>query len=1066
MKSYDALVVFAVLFLLCMQAAAAATEVLSGDGFTSAGNTIHDEINALGRTDGLIASIDGNDWRGGETAVWTISEWNRTGTITSVRFSLHLNSTGFGDDSFTIQYSNNSGVSWTTVQTGVRPPSSLTYYGNYTVTSSFSAGASLNGSQVRVVYTQNGGPDRPTTGFDGTEFFVEYTPPDITPPTVSLSSPKNTTWVNVSMKEFAFVPSDDSNAFANCSLYIDGTINQTNTTPIIGGQNNTILASFGDGAHYWSVACYDISGNRGESVRNEFNADTLPPIVTLLSPPDNAIISSSDVTFTYNISDARNIDGCTLYIDEQVKGSANDVPLNTEVGFTVTVANGDHDWYISCTDETGHAGISNERNVSIQVLDPTIVSGAPTYVQGDDFNFTGENWQAEANVSITLTLPNGSKDLLHILADPSGDIKGESFLDFDYPVGIVDVVASQVNDSSFNASTTFILVRRIPSLITAKSVYIQGNDVLITGKNFAPATQVNLVISFPGGTNITPILSNSTGGFNFTFLVNETHPVGIHEVNATNSPYPNLNATTTFTVVERIPGLSTNATTYTEGKHVGIEGREFSGEASVVIQIYNTVTGKIGPFFPVAVSADTAGDFSLVWNVNNTCSGNYTVTAEDQNVTSLEANTTFLIDNKFNATLLQAAESITANRVSSTVGNVNQSDDIRQSVGLTSTVTDGYLEFGFFPAIPSHAEFKIINITVEHVRTSTKVSGFQMYLNDVDSGDMTLLSGTGCSGAPPDTEGTTTCDITSAINGNITIANNLRIRLNYTRSSQGGGGDVEVDFAAVEYSWTGDKKGCFEFGSDPVPPSVFSVATESDIVLNAGTIRSVQCNFTVSDGNGADDILGANATFFIAPSQDSSQDNNRTKYTNSSCEVIGSSINSKDFTCTTGFLYYAQNGTWTCNATGIGIDGYSSAETSFQVDPLYAINVTNSTLDFGQVFGGSTSSTISENITNLGNIPVDVSVYGYGSFPGDGNSFVCQTTNISIENTRFAAEKGVPYISKTPLSGVLVPTGIRILNQIGTQSSQNVSYWQTMIPRNVSDTGICLGTIVFHATGT
>jgi hypothetical protein len=289
--------------------------------------------------------------------------------------------------------------------------------------------------------------------------------------------------------------------------------------------------------------------------------------------------------------------------------------------------------------------------------------------------------------------------------------------------------------------------------------------------------------------------------------------------------------------------------------------------------------------------------------------------------------------------------------------------------------------------------------------------------------------------------------------------NNLTLRVNYTTTSA----DAEIDYAYVNYTFIGDPIGCFNFGDTVTAPSATVTSPVANIVLNAGTLKSVECNITITDALGQKNITGANATFFTSPSTDGSALNNLSKYLNTSCVRVASTMTTGTYSCDTRLLYYATNGTWFCNMTGITTHAIISNMTNFTVDPLYAITVNDTFLDFGLVPAGFNSGNISENISNIGNQPINISVRGYGRVPDDNNSFTCENDNITISSLHFAPNNTASYINKVPLTNLSKLLGFTVGPQIDQNLKVNTSYWELLVPSSLISVGQCNGTIVFQA---
>jgi hypothetical protein len=1044
--------------IISLPSAHADIAVLTVDSI-SATQGVTNPANAFGTFNGTVATT--GQYQGtGDTVTMTMQNFAVTGVLEAINFTIRMSAAGtWNDDSISIQYSNDSGTTWFNVPGagGLQPPNTLTYYGNYTL---IATTTSLNNTQIRLLYTRSGARDGITSSIDGIEMYVRYTPPDTAAPTVNLTWPPNSSWVTSASVAFNFTPIDNR-GFLNCSLYIGGLFTSINQTPVINATNNTISAGgIADGNHLWNVSCMDTSNNTGTSGYSyTLRVDTTPPTVNLTWPANNSISDRTLNSFNFSVNDIAQVSACILVVDNVQKDSIASPQKGINLTLTASLTIGNHDWYVNCTDENGWIGQSETRNISVQITTPTIVPNATSYIQGENVSYSGSNWQDGAVVDIDMILPNGSVYTETALTNSSGNINATQSIGYGYPIGTYYVFAYQVNDTSLNDTAEFNVVARLVNITTDTDPYAQGEIVIITGLGFSPSTTVNLTISYLGGDNSTVIGADAEGMFTHPYSLSLSQPLGVHNITAVDRNFSNLNASTNFTVTERIARVRTNKTTYTN-ESVGIEGDYFAGFSTILFQIYNTITSRIGLSFPTSLSSDAAGSFNYTWHVNNTCSGNYTVLAQAEDDGT--ANSTFIIYHGLSQNLVRVPSTASGTPNSPTLSVVNQSDNTLHTIGLTTTtILSGYIEFGFTPNIPKNATFTDVTFTVEHRRTGVRADSYAIRV--FNGTGYETATAPGCSGVPPDAETNQTCTITSIVK-NSSMANDLLIRVNYTRTSQGGAGDIEIDFGRVNYSWIGDPIGCFEFGDTALPPYVSGVKVgPSTVVLNAGTTKTVLCNFTVTDGNGAADITGANITVFTSPSTSGSPLSNITKYHNSSCVGVDSGVNKKDYSCSVELLYYAVNGTWTCEATGISIDGISIASTTFNVDPLYALNVDSPLLDFGDLQTELPSSNITENITNYGNQEIDVTVFGYGSVPGDGLSFSCPSSSIPVGLTKFSWNTTAVYDEKINLTSSPIWTGISIMPQTNPLINRNSTYWQTYIPET-SDTGQCTGTLVFEAT--
>lgn len=277
------------------------------------------------------------------------------------------------------------------------------------------------------------------------------------------------------------------------------------------------------------------------------------------------------------------------------------------------------------------------------------------------------------------------------------------------------------------------------------------------------------------------------------------------------------------------------------------------------------------------------------------------------------------------------------------------------------------------------------------------------------------------------------------------------------------------------YSW---KIGCIdEFGNARnsslynlnvswYVPSILQVNPDYSITLNAGTTKKVNCNATVFYGNGANEIAEVNGTFFRTNITEENQEDNNTHYSNASCISTGALGNVSNYTCSFYVYYYAFNGTWNCSIhvfDDYGGEGNDSGISD--INPLYALNLSDVTLDYGDVSPGTYSSDESIAITNYGNMPINVTVKGYGGdnpVSGNGYSFSCSSgANITIDNQRYSELSGRTFAQKKQLTSSEVHLNMTILKQmLPSVPVSNNTYWQIYVPPR-PDLANCNGTIVF-----
>ena len=260
----------------------------------------------------------------------------------------------------------------------------------------------------------------------------------------------------------------------------------------------------------------------------------------------------------------------------------------------------------------------------------------------------------------------------------------------------------------------------------------------------------------------------------------------------------------------------------------------------------------------------------------------------------------------------------------------------------------------------------------------------------------------------------------------------------------------------------------FNFNVSVYHPEITSVFLPSIVNLNPGSTKLVECNVSVEDGNGFEDIAGVNATFYLQGESPGSPDNNVSHYTNNSCEQISGFGDTAEYTCSFNVYYYASNGTWYCNATAVDNQGLTGNEyNTTLVDELYALKLSALSLSYGEVPAGELSEEESLSVFNIGNQMINVYVRGYGGsnpVSGEGLAMICDdSSTIDVENQRFSLVQGTLFENMNQLSSTFQYSGMSVQNQVSPSEVYEDIYWRLQTPP--SQVTNCDGTIVFSVTG-
>ncbi|MBN2421976.1 hypothetical protein JXB41_02005 [Candidatus Woesearchaeota archaeon] len=247
-------------------------------------------------------------------------------------------------------------------------------------------------------------------------------------------------------------------------------------------------------------------------------------------------------------------------------------------------------------------------------------------------------------------------------------------------------------------------------------------------------------------------------------------------------------------------------------------------------------------------------------------------------------------------------------------------------------------------------------------------------------------------------------------------------------------------------------------------PEITVLVCPSDLDLEAYGNKTITCNVTVYDYN--NNTLGVNATFYYYLNDADDPDNKNIHYTNVTCGNVTVQDYEMNFTCGFEVAYFANNGTWYVNATAFDIFGSSMSNISnaVTINPLIAIYIPSDTvLDFGELSTGDISADKLANITNAGNMPINLSVSGWAVTKGDGLAMNCTYGSINRTYQRYEITAGQSWsaMNLLPISDIMI-TDFHIAKTTNqTYPETNSTFWKIWIPPYAG--GICNGKLLFTA---
>jgi len=247
------------------------------------------------------------------------------------------------------------------------------------------------------------------------------------------------------------------------------------------------------------------------------------------------------------------------------------------------------------------------------------------------------------------------------------------------------------------------------------------------------------------------------------------------------------------------------------------------------------------------------------------------------------------------------------------------------------------------------------------------------------------------------------------------------------------------------------------------------VVNDSDggsIQLSVNDDRVVFCNATVSDSDGWQDVFSSgsvNATLHHQSSSAGVGDDKNLHYTNTSCGYTGASGTTATAVCAFTLEHEALNGTWTCTVTAKDSLGNTASSTGTNsVDQLVAVEISESWIHFGVMGLGSSSSVAnSTNVTNKGNVVIDIQVKG-------DTDLSCALGTLGVGNISYNVSSGgydtmsSKRLSTDWQSETAFDLGIEGVATAEDVNSTKNEYWTINVP-STGVRGVCNNTVTVAA---
>ena len=372
------------------------------------------------------------------------------------------------------------------------------------------------------------------------EYLVINATYDTQNPAVTQEAPNDTFYTNLTNVTFSYNASDDTD-LRNCTLLVNGTANQTNSTPANASVSSFIVASTQERTYWWAIRCIDLNDHVNTTSNRTIVVDRTLPRVNLTSPANLTRYTVSSVVFTILPNDT-NIANCSIIIDNTVN-QTNTTPISgTQVNFTVDLPDGNTTWTAECTDLAGNTlRNASIRTVLVDTASPAYADLATAPASGGTYNASQKygfsvNW-TDANGISTVIFESNFTDTLQ---NRTVNLSIGNLYIYNFTTIAAGTYAWRMyaNDTFGNRNVTPIATFTIVQAAANTSLLLNGTQenypadinetINITGILNLPQVgyleiYVNNVLYASGGTPLQNITSFATNGNrNVTLVFNET----------------------------------------------------------------------------------------------------------------------------------------------------------------------------------------------------------------------------------------------------------------------------------------------------------------------------------------------------------------------------------------------------------------------------------------------------------------------------------------------------------------------------------------------------------------
>jgi hypothetical protein len=344
---------------------------------------------------------------------------------------------------------------------------------------------------------------------------------DVTPPVISLLSPTEGAYLNSSTVTFSFNATDDTSSTLNCSIYIDGNLNSTNSSVANSSISSFIVSSLSDAAHNWKINCSDQSGNSNVSETRTFIIDTIKPTVAINSPSSNSFLTSKTISINLTVSDTNlNYTNISILQGSTIINSTVTFSSGTFVVPLTVLSDGVYNITATAYDKADNSNQSTIENIKVDTTAPTLSFIPPTPANNVNLtvNSMTVNVSSTENLSSCILNFSGTPYVMAIVnADTNTyayySLSGFDFGSYNYNVTCNDTVGNAASTETRSVN----YIEYIEVSVSPTSIGFGAVDPLSNTTSMTPISVTNTMNS-----NVPIYLS-----FNGSDFVSNSYSIGI-----------------------------------------------------------------------------------------------------------------------------------------------------------------------------------------------------------------------------------------------------------------------------------------------------------------------------------------------------------------------------------------------------------------------------------------------------------------------------------------------------------------------------------------------------------